>query len=145
MVFAPGAHQGVVWCLRLVAHQGSSKPANPKALPCCSRCPCSKFAVPEARWYWLKLGALAAAHDWEGLDAWAGERRSPIGWEPFLAAAQKHGAPREVQARWVGCCVRTLCTSNAVYLMAVAIAHCPGVNTAVTERCRPGGCEAVND
>lgn len=24
------------------------------------------FSVPEARWYWLKLTALAAAHDWEG-------------------------------------------------------------------------------
>ncbi|WIA22377.1 hypothetical protein OEZ85_004684 [Tetradesmus obliquus] len=61
----------------------------------------SKFAVPEARWYWVKLGALAAAHDWEALDAWAGERKSPIGWEPFLQAAQKHGAPREVLARLI--------------------------------------------
>lgn len=24
------------------------------------------FSVPEARWYWLKLTALAAAHDWDG-------------------------------------------------------------------------------
>lgn len=24
------------------------------------------FAVPEASWYWLKLTALAAAHDWDG-------------------------------------------------------------------------------
>ncbi|KAF6254839.1 vacuolar protein sorting-associated protein 16 [Scenedesmus sp. NREL 46B-D3] len=62
---------------------------------------CIKFAVPEVRWYWVKLGALAAAHDWEGLDAWAGERKSPIGWEPFLQAAQKNGAPREVQARLI--------------------------------------------
>jgi hypothetical protein len=24
------------------------------------------FAVPEARWYWTKIGALAAARDWDG-------------------------------------------------------------------------------
>lgn len=29
------------------------------------------FAVPEARWYWLKLTALAAAHDWDG-EGWKG-------------------------------------------------------------------------
>jgi hypothetical protein len=27
------------------------------------------FAVPETRWYWLKLTALAAAHDWDGENA----------------------------------------------------------------------------
>lgn len=59
------------------------------------------FSVPEARWYWLKLTALAAAHDWEGLDAFAAERRSPIGWEPFLQAAAQHGAPQEVQMRLI--------------------------------------------
>lgn len=142
------------------------------------------FAVPEARWYWLKLTALAAAHDWDGenamlcrastaielaavasmraagqhtcgnktqcrtqcrkstvltsfrprwhakectamlalgwlvssllsvlhrkdmhaalpagLDAFAAERRSPIGWEPFIQAAAQHGAPQEIQMR----------------------------------------------
>eukprot|EP00878_Enallax_costatus_P027161 GHUV01029216.1.p1 GENE.GHUV01029216.1~~GHUV01029216.1.p1 ORF type:complete len:582 (+),score=119.59 GHUV01029216.1:259-2004(+) len=58
-----------------------------------------QFAVPDTRWYWLKISALAAAHDWDGLDLFAGERKSPIGLEPFLEVAQKHGGPREVMMR----------------------------------------------
>eukprot|EP00878_Enallax_costatus_P010209 GHUV01010657.1.p1 GENE.GHUV01010657.1~~GHUV01010657.1.p1 ORF type:complete len:418 (+),score=91.20 GHUV01010657.1:1911-3164(+) len=60
-----------------------------------------QFAVPDTRWYWLKISALAAAHDWDGLDLFAGERKSPIGLEPFLEVAQKHGGPREVMMRLI--------------------------------------------
>lgn len=34
-----------------------------------------------------------------GLDVFAAERRSPVGWEPFIQAAAQHGAPQEVQMR----------------------------------------------
>lgn len=54
-------------------------------------------APPPCRW--LKIRALAECHDWDGLDAFAAERKSPIGWEPFLEVARKHGAPRDVHAR----------------------------------------------
>ena len=39
--------------------------------------------------------------DWEGLEAFAAERKSPVGWEPFLQEARKGGAPREYMARCV--------------------------------------------
>jgi hypothetical protein len=39
---------------------------------------CSKFAVPEARWYWIKLSALAAAHDCEALDAHVHCAHTPV-------------------------------------------------------------------
>ena len=59
-----------------------------------------QFSVPESRWYWLKLMSLCEAHDWEGLEEWAGERKaSPIGWEPFLEKARQAGAPRDYLAR----------------------------------------------
>lgn len=52
---------------------------------------------------WLPYRVLCEAHDWEGLDAMAGERKThPVGWEPFLESARKHGAPREVLARLIG-------------------------------------------
>ena len=42
---------------------------------------------------------LSEEHNWEELDMFASERKSPIGWEPFLELAKKSGAPREVQSR----------------------------------------------
>lgn len=32
------------------------------------------FSVPEPRWYWLKINALASSHDWEGALRWL------VGW-----------------------------------------------------------------
>lgn len=61
--------------------------------------PCGVRLLP-ARW--LKVGVLAEARDWDGLEAFAAERKSPIGWEPFLELARKHGAPRDAQARCAG-------------------------------------------
>mmetsp|Transcript_11428 Transcript_11428/g.29770 ORF Transcript_11428/g.29770 Transcript_11428/m.29770 type:complete len:737 (+) Transcript_11428:2-2212(+) len=59
------------------------------------------FAMSDRRFWWLKIRALAEGHDWDGLDAFAAEKKSPIGWEPFLEVARKHGAPRDVQARLI--------------------------------------------
>ncbi len=47
----------------------------------------------------LQLRALAAAKDWEGLDALVSERRPPTGLPPFIAAARANGAPKPVLAR----------------------------------------------
>ena len=50
----------------------------------------------------LQVKALAAAKDWEGLELFAVERKSPIGLEPFVAACRSGGAPDAVTARWIG-------------------------------------------
>ncbi len=47
----------------------------------------------------VQIRALAEARSWDALDAFAGEKKSPIGYEPFLEVAKRFGAPREVQAR----------------------------------------------
>lgn len=58
------------------------------------------FGLSDARFYWIKIQALAESKSWEALDEFAGERsKSPIGWEPFLEVAKKHHAPREYLAR----------------------------------------------
>lgn len=59
------------------------------------------FGLSEARWWWLRLRTLAERCDWEGLEALAAEKKSPIGWEPFLEVAKDAGAPREYLARLI--------------------------------------------
>ncbi|CAK9781051.1 putative vacuole organization and biogenesis-related protein [Cutaneotrichosporon oleaginosum] len=44
----------------------------------------STFKVPDKRFWWIKLKALAATHNWEGLEAFAKSKKSPIGYEPFV-------------------------------------------------------------
>lgn len=44
------------------------------------------FRVPDKRWWWLKLKALAATQNWEGLEAFAKSKKSPIGYEPFVVS-----------------------------------------------------------
>lgn len=57
------------------------------------------FSISEKRFYWLKVLTLCEERNWEELDAFASERKSPIGWEPFLQLAKSNVAPREVQSR----------------------------------------------
>jgi hypothetical protein len=38
------------------------------------------------RWWWIKLKALVEMKDWEGLDAFAKSKKSPIGYEPFVVS-----------------------------------------------------------
>ncbi len=54
------------------------------------------------------MNALAAEQQWEALDAFATEKKSPVGLEPFIAAARAHGAPQGVVAR----CPETLNPGN---------------------------------
>lgn len=35
-------------------------------------------------WWWIKLKALAHHGDWDGLEAFAKSKKSPIGYEPFV-------------------------------------------------------------
>jgi len=36
------------------------------------------------RFWWIKIKALARNKDWEGLEAFAKSKKSPIGYEPFV-------------------------------------------------------------
>ena len=45
------------------------------------------------------MKALAGSKDWEGLEGFAREKKSPIGLEPFIAAAKAAGAPEAVLSR----------------------------------------------
>jgi hypothetical protein len=38
----------------------------------------------DSRFWWIKIKALARNKDWEGLEAFAKSKKSPIGYEPFV-------------------------------------------------------------
>ncbi|KAL0240233.1 hypothetical protein I308_106782 [Cryptococcus tetragattii IND107] len=42
------------------------------------------WKVPDKRWWWVKLKALAEVKDWDGLEGFAKSKKSPIGYEPFV-------------------------------------------------------------
>ncbi|WVW83415.1 hypothetical protein I302_105435 [Kwoniella bestiolae CBS 10118] len=42
------------------------------------------WKVPDKRFWWIKLKALAERKDWEGLEGFAKFKKSPIGYEPFV-------------------------------------------------------------
>ncbi|WWC85237.1 uncharacterized protein L201_000099 [Kwoniella dendrophila CBS 6074] len=44
----------------------------------------SDWKVPDKRFWWIKLRALAERKDWEGLENFAKSKKSPIGYEPFV-------------------------------------------------------------
>jgi len=44
----------------------------------------SDWKVPDKRFWYIKLYALAEIRDFEGLDTFARSKRSPIGYEPFV-------------------------------------------------------------
>ena len=43
--------------------------------------------------------ALISAKDWEGLEAFAREKKMPIGLDPFIATAKQAGAPEATLSR----------------------------------------------
>ncbi|XP_028391423.1 vacuolar protein sorting-associated protein 16 homolog [Dendronephthya gigantea] len=45
-----------------------------------------EFKVPDKRYYWLKLRALAKAREWMKLEEFSKSKKSPIGYEPFFEA-----------------------------------------------------------
>lgn len=42
------------------------------------------FKVPDKRFWWIKVKALAAASNWSELDRFGKSKKSPIGYEPFV-------------------------------------------------------------
>lgn len=50
-----------------------------------------EFAIPDTRYWWIKIQALASAKAWEDLDKFSKSKKSPIGYEPFVEACIKYG------------------------------------------------------
>lgn len=61
-----------------------------------------------SRWWWIKLKALVELKDWEGLDAFAKSKKSPIGYEPFVVSMkfQLIGGTLSDRAPFVGSTAR---------------------------------------
>uniref|UniRef100_A0A671T7L8 Vacuolar protein sorting-associated protein 16 homolog n=1 Tax=Sinocyclocheilus anshuiensis TaxID=1608454 RepID=A0A671T7L8_9TELE len=48
------------------------------------------FRVPDKRFWWLRLKALAEKEDWEELEKFSKSKKSPIGYLPFVEVCIKH-------------------------------------------------------
>lgn len=55
------------------------------------------FKVPDKRFWWLKLKALAEKADWEELEKFAKSKKSPIGYLPFVEVCIKHHSKYEAR------------------------------------------------
>ncbi|TFK21145.1 vacuolar protein sorting 16 isoform 1 [Coprinopsis marcescibilis] len=55
----------------------------------------SDFRIPDKRFWYVKLSALIDAQDFEGLEAFAKSKRSPIGYEPFVQWLVTKGYTKE--------------------------------------------------
>jgi hypothetical protein len=42
------------------------------------------FKIPDRRFWWIKVKALAESRNWSELDRFAKSKKSPIGYEPFV-------------------------------------------------------------
>ncbi|XP_013393973.1 vacuolar protein sorting-associated protein 16 homolog [Lingula anatina] len=49
-----------------------------------------EFKVPDRRFWWLKIRALAEAGDWMELDRFSKTKKSPIGYEPFIEVCMEN-------------------------------------------------------
>lgn len=47
------------------------------------------FKIPEKRYWWLKLTALAEKNDWDELENFSKSKKSPIGYLPFVETCMK--------------------------------------------------------
>ncbi|KAL1411169.1 Vacuolar protein sorting-associated protein 16 [Vanrija albida] len=56
------------------------------------------WKVPDKRWWWLKLKALAKTHNWEGIETFAKSKKSPIGYEPFVTHLLSLDPPQPLHA-----------------------------------------------
>ncbi|CAI5784904.1 sorting-associated 16 homolog [Podarcis lilfordi] len=48
------------------------------------------FKIPDKRFWWLKISALAEQGDWEELEKFSKSKKSPIGYLPFVEISMKH-------------------------------------------------------
>ncbi|XP_054028421.1 vacuolar protein sorting-associated protein 16 homolog [Dryobates pubescens] len=49
-----------------------------------------EFKIPDKRYWWLKINALATRGDWEEMEKFSKSRKSPIGYLPFVEISVKH-------------------------------------------------------
>eukprot|EP01118_Nematostelium_gracile_P020450 TRINITY_DN9916_c0_g1_i1.p1 TRINITY_DN9916_c0_g1~~TRINITY_DN9916_c0_g1_i1.p1 ORF type:complete len:794 (-),score=201.81 TRINITY_DN9916_c0_g1_i1:37-2124(-) len=56
----------------------------------------SDFSVPDKRFWWIKLKALAKSRDWMALEKFSKEK-SPIGYAPFAEICIEYKAPKEAE------------------------------------------------
>ena len=57
--------------------------------------------MSDRHFYWVKASTLAQKHDWDNLESFALERRSPIGYLPFVELCQKYGAPKPELTKYI--------------------------------------------
>lgn len=57
--------------------------------------------MPEKRFWYLKIKALAASGQWEALRQFANEKKSPVGYKPFAQACIEHRQPAGVVEAYV--------------------------------------------
>ncbi|XP_033834541.1 vacuolar protein sorting-associated protein 16 homolog [Periophthalmus magnuspinnatus] len=55
------------------------------------------FRVPDKRFWWLKLRALAEKQDWDELDKFSRSKKSPIGYLPFVDVCVKNHNQHEAK------------------------------------------------
>ncbi|MGH0161945.1 UNVERIFIED_CONTAM: hypothetical protein FKN15_041803 [Acipenser sinensis] len=48
------------------------------------------FRIPDKRFWWLKISALAEKEDWEELEKFSKSKKSPVGYLPFVEICVKH-------------------------------------------------------
>uniref|UniRef100_A0A8D0HLN3 Vacuolar protein sorting-associated protein 16 homolog n=1 Tax=Sphenodon punctatus TaxID=8508 RepID=A0A8D0HLN3_SPHPU len=48
------------------------------------------FKIPDKRFWWLKISALAEREDWEEMEKFSKSKKSPIGYLPFVEICVKH-------------------------------------------------------
>ncbi|KFP03155.1 Vacuolar protein sorting-associated protein 16, partial [Calypte anna] len=48
------------------------------------------FKIPDKRYWWLKISALATRGDWEEMEKFSRSKKSPIGYWPFVEISVKH-------------------------------------------------------
>ena len=56
-----------------------------------------EFKIPDRRFWWLKILALAENNDWSELDRFSKLKKSPIGYEPFFEVCVNKGNMAEAQ------------------------------------------------
>lgn len=54
-----------------------------------------EFGIPDTRYWWVKIRALAQRRDWEGLSRFSKEKKPPIGFVPFVTVCLQQGATNE--------------------------------------------------
>ncbi|KAJ7327284.1 hypothetical protein JRQ81_017043 [Phrynocephalus forsythii] len=48
------------------------------------------FKIPDKRFWWLKINALAEQGDWEEMEKFSKSKKSPVGYLPFVEVCMKH-------------------------------------------------------